>query len=136
MLSFLVGIVLSIILIGVARRSPPDRERFFFAVGLVIAALLYVVFAALGGASGQWLVFEALGVVLYGTAAWAGVRGRPWLLALGWAAHVAWDVLLHLHGAGADYTPRWYPWFCVSFDLVVAAAVLASSRRATLRGEA
>ena len=60
------------------------------------------------------------------------------MLAAGWAAHVAWDVLLHLSGAGAEYTPHWYPWLCVSFDLVMAGAVLASSRRgaADFRGTA
>lgn len=74
------------------------------------------------------LVFKSLGVLLYGAAAWGGLRGRPWLFAMGWAAHVAWDVLLHLTGAAAEYKPHWYPWFCLSFDLVAAAAVLASSK--------
>jgi hypothetical protein len=41
--------------------------------------------------------------------------------------HVLWDVSLHLSGAGAMYTPDWYPWGCVSFDLVVAGAVLTAA---------
>jgi hypothetical protein len=129
MIAFLLGIVLSLALVGLARRYSPRRERLVYAVGLVITALVYVGFGVAGGASAQWLVLESLGVLLYGAAAWGGLRGWPWLLAMGWAAHVAWDVLLHLSGAGAEYTPHWYPWSCVSFDLVVAGAVLASSRR-------
>jgi hypothetical protein len=82
-----------------------------------------------GGAGARLLAYEGLGLLLYGAVAWGGLRGRPWLLALGWAAHVAWDVPLHLSGAGAEYTPHWYPWLCVSFDLVMACAVLASSKR-------
>lgn len=128
-LALLVGILLPLPLVGLARRYPPGRERLIYAVGLVVTALVYVVFGVAGGAGAQWLAFECLGVLLYGAAAWGGLRGRPWLLALGWAAHVAWDVLLHLGGAGAEYTPHWYPWTCVSFDLVMAGAVLASSRR-------
>ena len=109
-----------------------------YSVGLVIAALLYVVFGVVGGTGARWLALESLGVLLYGAAAWGGLRGRRWLLAAGWAAHVAWDVPLHLGGAGSEYTPRWYPWLCVSFDLVIAGAVLASSWRGfrDLRGTA
>jgi hypothetical protein len=127
--SLILGAVLALALVGLARRYPPGRERRVYAVGLVIAALVYVGFGAAGGAGGRWLAVETLGVLLYGVAAWVGLRGRPWLLAAGWAAHVAWDVPLHLSGSGSGYTPGWYPWLCVSFDLVVSGAVLASSSR-------
>ena len=128
-IALLLGTVLALALVGLARTYPPGRERRVYAVGLVIAALIYVGFGAAGGAGVRWLALEILGVLLYGAAAWGGLRGRPWLLAAGWAGHVAWDVLLHLSGAGSEYTPRWYPWLCVSFDLVMAVAVLASGRR-------
>ena len=135
-IALLLGTVLALALVGLARTYPPGRERRVYAVGLVIAALIYVGFGAVGGAGGRWLALESLGVLLYGSAAWGGLRGRPWLLAVGWAAHVAWDVLLHLSGTGSEYTPHWYPWLCVSFDLVMAGAALASSTRRSgdLRG--
>ena len=135
-IALLLGTVLALALVGLARTYPPGRERRVYAVGLVIATLIYVGFGVAGGAGVPWLVLETLGVLLYGAAAWGGLRGRPWLLAAGWAAHVAWDVLLHLSGTGSEYTPRWYPWLCVSFDLVMAGAALASSRRRSgdLRG--
>jgi hypothetical protein len=138
MIALLVGTVLSLAIAGLARMYPPGRERLVYAVGLVITALVYVVFGVVGDASVQWLAFESLGVFLYGAAALGGLRGRPWLLAMGWAAHVSWDALFHLSGAGSEYTPHWYPWLCVSFDLVMAGAVLASSRRAVanIRGTA
>lgn len=130
-IALLLGTALALAFVGLARKYPPHRERRVYAVGLLSAALIYVGFAAAGGAGARWLALESLGVLLYGAAAWAGLRGRPWLLAMGWAAHVAWDVLLHLSGAGAEYTPHWYPWLCVSFDLVMAGAVLASGRQRT-----
>ena len=128
-IALLIGAAASLALVRLARTYPARRERRVYAVGLVIAALVYVVFAAVGGAGARWLALEGLGVFLYGAAAWVGLRGRPWLLAAGWAAHVAWDVLLHLSGPGTEYTPHWYPWLCLSFDLVMAGAVLASNRR-------
>lgn len=136
LIALLLGIALSLGLVGLARTYPPRRERRVYAVGLGVAALFYVFFGVVGGAGARWLALESLGVLLYGAAAWGGLHGRRWLLAAGWAAHVAWDVALHLGGDGTEYTPSWYPWLCVSFDLVMAGAVLASSgrRAADLRG--
>jgi len=129
MIAMLIGTILALAVVGVARMYPPGKERLVYGAGLVITAFVYLAFALVGGASAQWLVIESLGVLLYGGAVWGGLRGRLWLLAMGWTAHVAWDVLLHMSGSGSDYTPNWYPWACVSFDLVIAGAVLASSRR-------
>ena len=131
-LALLLGIVFSLALVRMARTYPPAGERRVYAVGLVIAALLYVIFGVVGGAGARWLALESVGVLIYGAAAWVGLRGWPSLLALGWAAHVAWDVPIHVSGAAVGYTPRWYPWLCVSFDLVIAGAVVASLRRRTL----
>jgi hypothetical protein len=128
-LSLLIGAVFSLALVRLARSYPPGGERRVYAVGLVVAALLYLIFGVVGGAGVRWLTLEVVGVLIYGAAAWTGLRVWPALLALGWAAHVAWDVPLHVRGAGAEYTPHWYPWLCVSFDLVIAGAMMMSVRR-------
>ena len=120
------GVALAFVLVRIARRRGPVGARRPYALGLLVAALVYVVFALAGAATGPWLALELVGVVLFGAAAWVGVRRWPLVLALGWGTHVAWDVLLHINGAGAAYTPTWYPWLCVSFDLVIAGAVGAS----------
>ena len=128
--SLLAGVVLALALVFVARCRPPEGERRVYAVGLLAAAVVYVAFAAAGGASAAWLGLESLGVLGFGALAWLGVRRSSALLAAGWAAHVLWDVLLHLSGTqGAAYTPGWYPWLCVGFDLVIAAALLAGPRQ-------
>lgn len=130
-IALVVGVVLAFAFV-VWTRAQPDGGRRFYAIGLAVTALIYVVFAVIGGASARSLGLEAVGVFLYGGAAWLGFRKSAALLALGWAMHPVWDVALHLTGAGAGYTPDWYPWGCVSFDLIVAGAVLAagSPRRA------
>lgn len=131
MFALLIGAIISLALVLLARTKGPEGERRIYAVGLIGAALLYLIFGLVGGASARWLAVEGLGVIIYGALAWAGLRWRPWLLALGWAAHAGWDVLLHLNGAGAEYTPFGYQWLCLSFDLVVAVAVLVSLKRNT-----
>jgi hypothetical protein len=55
-----------------------------------------------------------------------GTRVSLAWLALGWTAHVAWDVGLHLDRPQV-IVPAWYPLLCVGFDLVVAGFVLGSS---------
>ena len=120
------GLVLALALVAWARRMSPARASRVYATGLLIAALIYVAFALAGGAESRGLAMEGFGVLLYGGAAWVGLKYWPPAIALGWAAHVAWDVLLHLDGSGAGYTPDFYPWMCVSFDLVLAAALLTN----------
>ncbi len=124
--ALVVGIILALVLIFVANRQ--GLARRVYAVGLACAAAVYVVFALAGRASPGWLGLEVIGLVGFGAAALLGLRAFPLVLAFGWAVHVAWDVLLHLEGAGAAYTPSWYPWLCLSFDLIIAGAVLKSHR--------
>jgi hypothetical protein len=128
-LALLLGIIFSLAFVRLARTRGPEGEMRIYAIGLVVAAVIYLSFGLVNGASAVWLAIESFGIIIYGAVAWVGLRWRPSLLALGWAAHVAWDVLLHLYGAGAEYTPTWYPWLCISFDLVIAGAVLALVRR-------
>ena len=124
-IELVVGIVLAF---GFLRwtRKQPDGGRWVYTIGLVVTALIYLAFAVFGGASARSLGLEALGVLLYCAMAWAGYRRSATILALGWAMHVLWDVSLHLQDPGAMYTPDWYPWGCLSFDLVVAGAVLVT----------
>jgi hypothetical protein len=126
--ALLVGAAIAIGFVIAVRALFANRANFIYGIGLIVTALLYVVFAAAGGASGGSLALEFLGVLLYGALAFAGLRGNAIALALGWAAHPLWDVLLHRSGTGASYTPSWYPLACVGFDLVVAIAILVPGR--------
>lgn len=128
------GLLLGVGFVRFARRKGTEGELFVFAVGLVVAALIYVGFAILGGET-RWTVVEAAGAALFGLLALAGLRVWSLLIAMGWAAHVVWDVGLHL------VTPRsfvgaWYPTLCVSFDLVVAGYVVWSVAQAQAQREA
>jgi hypothetical protein len=132
LIALLVGILLAFAFLAWTRKQPDAGSRLY-AIGLAVTALNYVVFALIGRASARSLALEALGVLLYGAVAWVGFRWSAALLALGWAMHVVWDVSLHLQGAGAGYTPDWYPWGCVSFDLMVAGAVVTAGANAQRR---
>jgi hypothetical protein len=56
--------------------------------------------------------------------AWLGLKVSALILALAWAAHAAWDVLLHKL-QNAAFVPDWYPLACLAFDLLLAAYIVA-----------
>ena len=126
-LQILIGAALAVPLVLWARsRHGEDR---IYALGLVVAALVYVGFVLAAGAGGAALATELVGLALFGAVAWLGWRRSALWLAAGWAAHVGWDLLLHpLTGTG--YAAAGYVRACIGFDLVVAAWIaLRADRR-------
>ena len=103
-------------------RSRRGAEMLMLSLGLLVAALIYFGFALREGEP-VWLLVEALGVAAYGGLAWLGLQRSSLWLAAGWALHPAWDIGLHLVGAGAALAPEWYATACISFDLLIAAYI-------------
>ena len=121
----LLGAALAGAYVAVAEWVGGKLRMPLYGVGLVVVGLIYVGFAAVAGA-GDWINTEIGGALIFAALAVGGVRRYPVLLALGWALHVGWDVLLHV-GPGAEFVPLWYVPTCVGFDLVVAGGILAAS---------
>jgi hypothetical protein len=120
----LVGAILGTLFAVAARRWGGDGEVRVFGLGLIVAALIYFGLA-LPTADGRWLALEGAGVAIYGGIAWFGLR-RPAALAIGWMAHVVWDIALHLSGP-QPVVGSWYPLGCIGFDLIVAGFLLAGA---------
>jgi hypothetical protein len=130
----LAGAVLGALFAVAARGYGGPGELRVLGLGLVVAALIYVGLA-LPTADGQWLMLETAGVALFGGVAWFGLM-RPGWLAVGWVAHVIWDVGLHLDRA-QPVVGTWYPLACIGFDLIVAGFLLSAALSpARSRGEA
>jgi hypothetical protein len=131
LIPILLGAVLGGVFVLVARRQSPAGAMRLLAIGLVVAALIYVVFALTeAGADRRWLAIEAAGVAVFAGLAWLGFRAVPWVLALGWLVHLGWDVGLHLDRA-QPVVGAWYPLTCVGFDLVVAGFLLGEGERSS-----
>ncbi len=123
LLPIVLGAVLGALFVLLARQRKRRGELHLLALGLVVAALIYVALALAGGADSRWLALEAAGLALFAVLAWLGLRASLWWLAVGWLGHVAWDVGLHLDQYQV-FVPPWYPLLCVGFDLVVAGFLL------------
>ena len=127
----LVGALLGGLLVFSGWQRGDRDELRLYAVALVIAGAIYVAFAAAGAKA--LLPRELLGLALFGAIAALGAWRWPLLLAIGWAAHTAWDVGFHPPGA-LDAVPWRYPALCVGFDLVVAVRLAWLAARGVAAG--
>lgn len=126
---FLVGgtinaIVLSVIAFLLSRFVGDIYGRSLLVIFLFIAGGAYVGFAVGAGASGLWFVAEVVHVVVLGAIGLLCLRGSPYWIAAGWAAHPLWDFPLHYIGPGHSFAPESWAISCVSFDLVVAVYIV------------
>ena len=121
-LQLLIGMVACGVFIVVARSLGQQRELRLYAIGLVIAALIYVGFTAQGVAPPGWLALELAGLLVFTLCAWLGLKVSALILALAWAAHAAWDVILNKL-LDVAFVPDWYPLVCVGFDLLLAGYI-------------
>src|ERR1044072_3159709 len=80
---FFLGILLAIGFILLVRRSRSYvKEKWTFAIGLIVTALIYV---GLGlSDSTRWTLIELAGVPVYAVFAWLGLKKSGWFLAAGW----------------------------------------------------
>lgn len=118
--AILIGITACLPALMWARHQNDDDLRTLAGWGLILVAVIYVIFAMEKG-DGFWKITELLGVVFFGCFYWFSKKKPLKMLAIGWLLHPIWDVFLHLLGAGSYLVPEWYATACVAFDLIIAA---------------
>jgi hypothetical protein len=121
-MEYAVGIVLALVVSCFARVVGLDRDRAFYPTVAIVIALLYVLFAALGGSS-HTLVVDSIVMGGFVLVAVLGFRLNLWLVVVCLAGHGVLDVF---HGlvVASPGVPEWWPAFCLSYD-VGAAGFLA-----------
>ena len=121
-MALMVGALLAIAVGLLARTSGMDRDRAFYPTVAIVVALLYSLFAVLGGST-RALVLESLIGVAFIVVAVLGFRSSLWLAAVALTGHGVFDLI---HGAliSNPGVPAWWPAFCGAYD-VVAGAYLA-----------
>ena len=119
---YLTGIVLALMVSGLATLIGLDRDRAFYPTLLVVIASYYVLFAVMGG-SGHALVVETLVMTGFLLVALIGFKKNLWLVVAALAAHGIFD-FFHGRIVANPGVPAWWPAFCLTYD-VTAAAFLA-----------
>ena len=129
MIEGLLGTVLAILTIFIFRMMAGKREHANYAIALIIAALIYVGFSLFAD-DPRWISLELVGLAIYFIFALLGLKYSPWFLAIGWAAHIVWDIGLHTSTA-ISFVPEWYPLLCVAYDVVMASYIAFHSKYLT-----
>jgi len=115
---FLIGAFLALSVGLSATSIGLDRDRAFYPTVMAVIASYYALFAVMGG-SIPVLLIELIVIAAFLGASIAGFKHSLWLVVAALAAHGVFD-LLHGHLIANAGVPRWWPSFCLAYDVVAA----------------
>lgn len=130
MIPALVGTSFAVAVGIFATATALDRDRAFYPTVMIVIAILYSLFAVMGGSTTA-LLFEAAAGSVFVVLAVAGFKSSLWLVAFALAAHGVFDGVhgLVIFNPGV---PTFWPAFCSTYDIAAAVYLgwlLATSRR-------
>ena len=121
-MAYLIGIGLALAILLLVRLVGLDRDRGFYPTVMIVIALLYGLFAVMGG-SMRALGLESVAMTGFIFVTILGFKRNLWWVVGALFAHGVYD-FFHGHLFINPGVPVWWPQFCSAFD-VVAAAFLA-----------
>lgn len=126
---YLIGTSLALAAFLFARFIGLDRDRAFYPTVMIVIALLYALFAAIGG-SATALALESIAIVGFVLLAVIGFKSSLWLVVAALFGHGVYD-FFHGHLFVNPGVPAWWPAFCMAYDVTAAAGLawLLRSRR-------
>jgi hypothetical protein len=119
---YLIGIIIAILTAALGRFAAFDRDRVFYPTVLIVTVSYYALFAVLGGSMSA-LIVECLVVTLFVVAAIAGFKLNLWFVVGGLVAHGVFD-LVHAAIVTNPGVPVYWPAFCMSYDVALAAILV------------
>ena len=120
-MGYAVGLVLALLVSGLARLADFDRDRAFYPTILVVIASYYVLFAVMGG-SLRALIVEAMVMSAFALCAVVGLKRNLWLVVASLALHGVFD-FFHARIVHNRGVPEWWPAFCLAYDVGAAASL-------------
>jgi hypothetical protein len=121
-MEYLIGIGLALVVCAFAMLVGFDRDRVFYPTLVIVIATYYILFAVIGSST-RALAFEVSIAAAFLALAVAGFKNNLWLIVAALAGHGVFDFFHHLFIQNRG-VPRWWPGFCLSFD-VIAGGFLA-----------
>ena len=128
-MEYVIGVVLSLAVVGLVTAIGLSRERGLYPTVMIVIAAYYVLFAAMA-ASGRTLVIEIVVATGFLLLAVIGYRRNLWLVVLALVGHGVFDFVHHFFIENPG-VPRWWPGFCLAFDVILGgflAALLRTGR--------
>jgi hypothetical protein len=100
-----------------------EQQALDFLTAILVAAASVYIGAALAGDNRSTLALETTAGLAFIAVALVGRWYASGILAWGYLAHGAWDILHHRKIAGAN-TGETYPVLCWVYDWIIAAVIL------------
>ncbi|MFZ1702040.1 MAG: hypothetical protein WBO10_11690 [Pyrinomonadaceae bacterium] len=128
-MEFIIGIALGLVIGLSMSLVGMDRDRALYPAMMIVIALLYILFAVMGGSTQALLIESTVAAIFIGLAI-AGFRSTLWLVAAALIGHGIFDVL-HSRLFDNPGVPVWWPPFCLAADIALGAYLgwlLISSR--------
>ncbi len=131
-MEYLIGLILSAAVAALAAFVGFDRERAFYPTVLIVVGSYYVLFAA-SAASAAILMIEIAVACGFLILAVLGFKKHFWIVPLGLAGHGIFDFVhpFVIHNPGV---PRWWPGFCMSFDVLLGGWLALRLRKRQIAG--
>jgi hypothetical protein len=128
-MEYLIGLLLSVAVAGFATAIGLDRERAFYPPVLIVIASYYVLFAVLGGSTrALWTeIVVAGGFLLFAV---LGFQRSLWFAVAGIIGHGVFDFVHHVFIENPG-VPRWWPGFCMTYDVIFGAWLAVRLLRGT-----
>lgn len=118
-MAYLIGIGLALAILLSVRLVGLDRDRGFYPTVMIVIALLYGLFAVMGG-SMRALGLESVAMTGFIFVTILGFKRNLWWVVGALFAHGVYD-FFHGHLFLNPGVPAWWPQFCSAFDIVAAA---------------
>lgn len=121
-MAYFIGFGLAVAVALFARVVGLDRERAFYPTVMIVIALTYGLFAAIGS-SPEALAHESFGIVGFIALTILGFKFNLWWVVAALVGHGVYD-FFHHHLIANPGLPAWWPQFCMTYD-VTAGGILA-----------
>ena len=132
-MAYYIGIFLALAAFLFARFTGLDRDRAFYPTVMIVIALIYGLFAVLGGDM-TTLGWESVGIVGFILMAVLGFKFNLWLVVAALAGHGVFD-LFHGHVIANAGVPVWWPSFCMTYDLTAAGGLAWLLRKSKIEAK-
>ena len=120
-LAAFVGVALALGVCGSAALAGFSRERGFYPLMVIVIAGYYILFA-LQAASMPALWSEIAALLVFALLAIAGYKKSAWIVVAALALHGIFDAV-HASVIANPGVPLWWPPFCLTFDVTMAAVL-------------
>jgi hypothetical protein len=126
-MEYLIGVVASLGVAAFAAAVGFDRDRSFYPTVMIVIGSYYILFAVMG-ASRNTLLIEILVACGFAAVAVLGYRKSAWFVVAALVGHGIFDYFHHF-AIDNPGVPRWWPGWCLAYDVVFGACLAAQLMR-------